>query len=401
VKSLCLCGENVLSDTNHKEKVFNIEMNLIMQPTIYLALTHDWELRGDGSGDIEQIQFAPLRRLLEIYAKFGARTTILPDVVQQLAFRRAESEHPELKSLADSWDEHVRDALRRGHDVQLHLHPQWLNADYENGHWHPRGDWSILNYERDAASAMLAGGKQYLETLLRPIEPSYRCLAFRAGALAAAPSPHLFESLASNGIEIDVSIAGGLFVNSEDLQLDYRSCEETFLPFYPVMEDARRVSDKREDIVCVPLNHFYGSRRAVTRQNISLVREQINRPSNSRAQSQHPPADAKSNRQSRIGLAVEKLIMPAVKRKHLVSDTGRLNDPLLREMLASIRVRARASGLGQLPVVLTNHPKDIRDLAAIERFVGEISEADDIRFITLSEIAAKIKGSEFQVKTAD
>ena len=51
-----------------------------MMPTIHLALTHDWELRGDGSGDIEQIQFAPLRQLMKIYAKFGARTTILPDV---------------------------------------------------------------------------------------------------------------------------------------------------------------------------------------------------------------------------------------------------------------------------------------------------------------------------------
>ncbi len=366
---------------------------------IYLALTHDWELRGDGSGDIEQIQFAPLRRLLQIYAKFGARTTILPDLMQQIRFRRLEAKHPELRPLADSWDEHVRDAFRKGHDIQLHLHPQWLNADYENGRWHPRGDWSILNYEGDAAYTMLAGGKQYLEDLLQPIDSDYRCLAFRAGALAAAPSDHLFESLATLGIEIDVSIAGGVFVDSEDLQLDYRNCEEPFLPFYPVMKDARKVSDKREDIVCVPLNHFYGSRRAATRQNISLARQQINRPPNSEAQSQRLQADAKSNRQSRIGLAVEKLIMPAVKRKHFVSDTGRLNYPLMREMLASIRARTRASGLTQLPVVLTNHPKDIRDMPSIERLVGEVSEADDIRFITLSEIAAKIHSGEFQVRT--
>ncbi len=372
-----------------------------MQPMIDLALTHDWELRGDGSGDIEQIQFAPLRRLLQIYEKFGVRTTILPDLVQQIRFRRLEAEHPELKPLADSWDEHVRDAFRRGHDIQLHLHPQWLNADYENGHWHPRGDWSILNYERDAASAMLANGKQYLEALLRPIDSSYRCLAFRSGALAAAPSSHLFESLASLGIEIDVSIAGGVFVNNEDLQLDYRNCEETFLPFYPTMSDARKVSDKREDIVCVPLNHFYGSRRAVTRQNLSLARQQINRPPKSHTQSQHPQADSKPNRESRIRLAVDKLILPAIKRKHFVSDTGRLNYPLMREMLASIRARAQESGLTQLPVVLTNHPKDIRDLAAIQRFVGEVSEAEDIRFITLSEIAAKIQSGEFEVRTAD
>jgi len=368
-----------------------------MQPMIYLVLTHDWELRGDGSGDIEQIQFAPLRRLLQIYAKWSVRTTILPDVMQQLAFRRDQNDHPELKPLADSWDQHLREAFLQHHDIQLHLHPQWLNAEYQNGHWHPHGDWSILNYERNAAYEMLATGKQYLENLLRPIDSSYRCLAFRAGALAAAPSNHLLKSLASLGIELEVSIAAGVFVNSDDLQLDYRSCEETFLPFYPVMEDARRVSDQPEDIVCVPLNHFYGSRREVTRQNISLARRQINRSSANPTKSAHTGDDSKS----RISLAFEKLIKPAVKRKHFVSDTGRLNYPLMREMLASIRQRARESALTQLPVVLTNHPKDIRDFPGIERFVGEASQAEDIKFITLSEVAAKIQSGDFQVRTAD
>jgi hypothetical protein len=151
--------------------------------------------------------------------------------------------------------------------------------------------------------------------------------------------------------------------------------------------------------VCVPLNHFYGSRRAVTRQNISLARQQINRPSSSHAKSGHPKGDSKSNHQSRIGLAFEKLIMPAVRRKHFVSDTGRLNYPLMREMLVSIRQRARDSGLTQLPVVLTNHPKDIRDLSAIERFVGEAAQAADIKFITLTELAGKLRSGEFQIKT--
>src|SRR6266851_10500179 len=254
-----------------------------MQPTIHLALTHDWELRGDGSGDIEQIQFAPMRRLLEIYAKFDARTTFLPDLMQQLRFRRLEAKRPELKITADSWDEHVREAFRQGHDIQLHLHPQWLNAQYEDRNWRLNGDWSILNYDREAAAAMLADGKQYLENLLQPIDSSYRCVAFRAGALAAAPSNHLLKSLASLGIQLDVSIAGGLIVRNQNLQLDYRNCDETFLPFYPLMEDARRVSNKREDIVCVPLNHFYGSRLAVTRQNLSLARQQMIRHGDARS----------------------------------------------------------------------------------------------------------------------
>lgn len=90
--------------------------------------------------------------------------------------------------------------------------------------------------------------------------------------------------------------------------------------------------------------------------------------------------------------------MPALKRKHFVSDTGRLNHPLMREMLFSIRQRAQASGLAQVPVVLTNHPKDIRDLWAIERFVEEVSQAEDIKFITLSELAGKLRSGEFQVR---
>ena len=367
-------------------------------PTIHLGLTHDWELRGDGSGDIEQIQFAPLRKLLEIYRKHGARTTFLPDLMQQIRFRQLESEHPELKSLADKWDEHVREALRQGHDIQLHIHPQWRNGLYQNGRWHLNGDWSILNYNHDAAYAMLAAGKDYLEKLLRPIDPSYRCLAFRAGALAAAPSDHLFKSLVRLGIQLDVSIAGGLFVNNRDLQLDYCDCEEDFLPFYPALKDARKVSGTRGEIICVPLNHFYGSRRAVTRQNISLAANRISKGAARKPLVQRIN-DQKSDGQSRFALAFDKLIKPAMKRKYFVSDTGRLNYRLMQEMLGSIRLRARQSGLPQVPVVLTNHPKDIRDLAAIERFVGEMSWAEDIKFLTLTEMYRKLRSGEFQVRS--
>ena len=246
---------------------------------------------------------------------------------------------------------------------------------------------------------MLAAGQEYLTNLLRPVDPSYRCLAFRAGALAAAPSNHLFQSLAGLAIELDVSIAGGVFVDNHNLQLDYRHCEETFLPFYPVMEDARRVSRRREKVVCVPLNHFYGSRREVTRQNISRAWQAIQRRRSAAPRAnQSPPKKHSPPPRSPAELVYDKLIRPAMKRKHLVSDTGRLNYPLLREMLVSIRQRAHDSGWAELPIVVTNHPKDIRDLPAIERFVGEVSQAEDIRFITLTELAAKIQSGEFEIR---
>jgi len=364
-----------------------------MTPTIYLALTHDWELRGDGSGDIEEIQFTPMRRLLAIYEKAGARTTFLPDVMQQIRFRSLQDEHPELKQAADAWDEHAQEAYARGHDVQLHLHSQWSNAEYENGRWQLRGDWSLLSYDREHATKMISDSRSYLESVLRSVDPQYRCVAFRGSALAIAPSSHLLSSLAALGIEIDVSVAGGFYLNNETLQLDYRNCEETFLPYYPRMDDARRISNQPEPIVCVPLNHFYGSRRLVTKQNLALAKARLS--STEKTTTAPARLDSQSTGLARV---YEKLIAPAIKRKYFVSDTGRLNYPLMCEMLASIRQRARESGLAKVPVVLTNHPKDIRDWAGLERFVGEVADAEDLEFITLSELALKIKGGEFEVR---
>ena len=367
-------------------------------PKIHLALTHDWELRGDGSGDIEQIQFAPLRRLLDIYKTFGARTTFLPDVMQQITFRRFQKRSDDLKRNADLWDEHARDAYAAGHDIQLHLHSQWSDARHEKGKWHLPGAWSLLKHDLDSAKQMIAESKRYLEELLQPIDSHYRCVAFRASALALAPSLHLLSSLADLGIQIDVSMAAGFYLNNETLQLDYRNCEETFLPYYPRLDDARYVSDKREPIACVPLNHFYGSRREVTKQNLALASARVTRRAKaSTGPATRPQLDTQTSGVARV---YEKLIAPALKRKHFVSDLSRLNYPLMREMLASIRRRARASGLAQIPVVLTNHPKDIRDWDAIERFEGELAEAVDVEFITLSELAEGTKSGEFEVRIA-
>src|ERR1041385_4541033 len=368
-----------------------------MTPTIYLALTHDWELRGDGSGDIEEIQFAPMRRLLAIYKKFGARTTFLPDVMQQVRFRSLQEKHENLRRDADRWDEHARAAYAAGHDVQLHLHSQWSDANYDGGKWELKGEWSLLKYDWEEARQMIWDCKNYLENFLRSIDSDYRCLAFRASALALAPSPHMLTSLVSMGIELDVSMAAGVYLNNDTLQLDYRQCEQTFLPYYPRTRDARLVSDKRHPIVCVPLNHFYGSRREVTKQNLALLSARVSRRARA---STGPTTRAQLDTQtSGVARVYEKLIEPAIKRKYFVSDLSRLNYPLMAEMLASIRKRARASGLAKVPVVLTNHPKDIRDWDAIERFIGEVADSSDIEFLTLSSLAKRIKSGDFAVRS--
>jgi hypothetical protein len=92
-------------------------------PTIHLAFVDDWELSGNGAGDIVELQFRPMRELVKIYNAHGIRGSFNAEVMRQLAFRKFQSAHPELKPLADEWDTTLCETLRQGHDGQLRIHP--------------------------------------------------------------------------------------------------------------------------------------------------------------------------------------------------------------------------------------------------------------------------------------
>ncbi len=378
-----------------------------MQPTIHLAFVDDWELSGDGSGDPHELQFAPMRRLVEIYNAHDIRGSFNAEVLQQLTFRQFQDEHPELKALADEWDDSIRETFRQGHDVQLHIHPQWSSAEYEDGKWKLNGDWSILNYSAEQARALIAHGKEYLENLLRPIDPNYATVSFRSGSWCIAPSPFMLSLLADFGIVFDMSIVGGVRYQTRRIELDYSKCEEDFLPYYPVMTDARRVSDKPEPIVCLPTNHFYGSRRSTLQHHVGKLSAKLKNRTSSDGDSKASARSVKTyghewaqtSHDSTLRRVYDKGIVPYVKGRHLISDLAQLDYSLMTEMLESIRRRARASGLKDVPVILENHTKDLRDFSHIDRFVSDVAKASDIRCVTLTELAHDLQSGRFTIKT--
>jgi hypothetical protein len=371
-----------------------------MAPTIHLAFVDDWELRGNGSGDVREMQFKPLRELVGIYNKYGIRGSFNAEVLQQLTFRANQDRYPELGVLADEWEESIRYAYSNGHDVQLHIHPQWKNAKYDGEKWELVSDWSILNYPAGEALEMLQAGKEYLEGLLKEIDPDYRCLSFRSGSWCIAPSPHMLELLVDLGVVFDMSIVGGVKLDTRRIKLDYTECEEDFLPYYPEMSDARKVSKKKEPIVCVPTNCFYASRKLVFRQQLARARRKFVKvaPQSTGQSVGSYSAEWEPSGDSRLQRVIDEKLVPYIKGQHYISDLAQLNADLMGEMLASIRRRALKSGYADVPVILENHTKDVKDFSPIESFVKEVSEALDIKFLTLTELAKGLQNGKFKVK---
>jgi hypothetical protein len=373
-------------------------------PRIDLVLTDDWELRGDGSGNIRSIQFDTMRRLRDVYEQYDLRASFNVEVMQQLTHLRLADEHPKLRELANEWEAIVCETYSRGHDVQLHLHPQWSDASYVDGQWQLRGAWSILDYPIEETRTMLRGAKEYLEGLLRPINPDYRCVSFRSGSWCIAPNEHILGNLAELGIVLDMSIVNGLFYDTPHITLDYRDIDEPFLPYYPQMQDARRVASSPQPIVCIPtltypaslmgfglrlvaraLERRAGLARSVTRRFVAPRDRSI------------PDAGYERTDYFRREWAATPL-EGVSSRKNKVSDLCGLSFFQMREMLRHARARARHTGMGAVPVILENHSKDVGDFAPLELFANYVAAARDVRVITLSELALNLRAGSYAIR---
>ena len=83
-----------------------------------------------------------------------------------------------------------------------------------------------------------------------------------------------------------------------------------------------------------------------------------------------------------------------------ISSISQLNYAMLRAMLANVRCEAERRRLAKVPVILASHTKDIRDFSDIERFVGDVANAADIKCVTLTEIANGLQDGTYPIRKA-
>ena len=149
-----------------------------------IIFTLDYEIHGNGEGYPHDLIIEPTDRLLRLCEKYGAKLTIMADVAEILKFKEYKEKHGRDDYSYDAIVDQLRSAIKNGHDVQLHIHSSYFNARHNNGCWIQ--DWSEydfagLPYER--INWMIGTCKQFLESLLRPVDSTYRCIAFRAANL--------------------------------------------------------------------------------------------------------------------------------------------------------------------------------------------------------------------------
>ena len=190
----------------------------------HLILTADYEVFGDGSGDVSACVVEPTEAMLSVAARHGAPVTLFVESLEFDAMRRAATMRSGLADGIAAVEKQIRQALRDGNDTQLHLHPQWMGAQ-------PVGDraweldfrrWRIGDLNSDEVRKTIKRGLSALEELQGAATESPR-VAFRAGAWCIQPSAHVMTALGDSGLAIDSSVAPGLFHSAHGDWYDFRA----------------------------------------------------------------------------------------------------------------------------------------------------------------------------------
>ncbi len=184
----------------------------------HLILTVDYEVFGNGSGCVNACVLAPSQRMLAIANRFSAHLSFFVEALEFDRMQRIKT----LQKPVQAIQRQLRSAVQQGHDVQLHLHPQWLDADHTASGWRLNFEkWRTGNLDTADLERALADAKSWLLATLQATNPSWRCLGFRAGGWCIQPSAQILPVLQRHGLRIESSVAPGLRHRSQHEGYDF------------------------------------------------------------------------------------------------------------------------------------------------------------------------------------
>lgn len=191
----------------------------------HLILTVDYEVFGNGTGSVRDCVTKPTDRLLEVAAHHSAPVTLFVEALEFAVMQdgRDDRSRPNASRSIERVESQIRQAAADGHDVQLHLHPQWLEARAgSDGRWHvDRSEWRLGDCPRTRLEKMMDVGTSFLRRTLADVRPEYSPRVFRAGGWCIQPSDRVLKALARRNVVIDSSVAPGLSLGARRRWYDF------------------------------------------------------------------------------------------------------------------------------------------------------------------------------------
>lgn len=328
---------------------------------IECIFTIDYEIYGDGTGSLRDLVYEPAERLKDIFEKWNVRFVNFVEVAE-LEKIEAYGADPSISSVLRQ----IRELYEGGHEIALHLHPQWCNARYHGGRWLlDQAEYNLCTLPRNRIIEIVEGSLAYLRRILG--QPLFVPLSFRAGNWLFQPTRAAAQVLSENGLKIDSSVfKGGL---QRNYKLDYRPALKNGF-FWPFSDNANE-ADTDGGWIEVPIyTEMVPTWKMATSKRMSFGR-------NGGAAERHA--------RQRLNRALD-LLRFRYPRKF---DFCRMTlEEMTSMMERAIQEDARQSELYR-PLVAIGHTKDLNDFQSVDAFLGFL-RANGIAVRTFADIYSSL-----------
>ena len=175
---------------------------------------------GRRTGSAERCLLEPTDALVRVAARHAAPMTFFVDVGYVLALRREMRGRAQVRLAHDAVCRQLNELARKGHQLQLHVHPHWEDAQWKDGEW----KLSLARYALHSFAPEQAGEivKRYLDAL-RDLGGPSAGRAYRAGGWVIQPFERLRPALAAAGVKIDSTVYPGGHRSSAVQPYDFRA----------------------------------------------------------------------------------------------------------------------------------------------------------------------------------
>lgn len=351
-------------------------------------LHDDWELQGDGGGDINKLMFEPAKRILDICDFWGAKYTFFAEFGQQLAMLN--SPHKKHQKHAAEWESILQDAMNRGHDVQLHFHPQWINATFTNNKWQlDYSKWAISSLTEEEVDVWINKGVDYLNGLFNKYNRDYKTVAFRAGGWMNQPSRKIIKALKKHGVIADVTVIKGLILKNTELgTVDFSYAPSNLLPWYSNEIDFCQIGNIESGVICIPtyskhivipslLNELLNNPLAAK----YLYRRRYNKKSNDYISVYHKKENHKKKQS------------PFLKRRRMSLDFGSTHySTILRQVNHIIKYMVKED-VTTLPLVLLTHSKSFYSYRNFHKLLQKLDRKACVEYSTTQHTVEVLKNT--------
>ena len=209
-----------------------------------IILSYDYELFfGDRSGTVMKTLIQPTNLLLDAMDSVGVKGNFFVDWQMLKYLKKANTERTDadLKLIVDQ----LKDMVRRGHRIELHIHPHWVDAKSNgDGTWDfsEFHHYSLHSFSEEEIVEMFVEGTNLLTSIAREVDPEYKIVAFRAGGWAVQPFDKLKKGFIAAGIKVDSSVMQGIYATHKESYYDFRNA-----PNKPIYRFSNNVCQESEN----------------------------------------------------------------------------------------------------------------------------------------------------------